>query len=72
MDELVNYELAKGETIWTCAGFLNPWPHLPVAIIVTDHAAIDWDLVGREAGLIIDTRNAMEQVAEIRGTVLKA
>ena len=41
-------------------------------IIVTDHAAIDWDLVGREAGLIVDTRNAMGHVAEIRGTVLKA
>lgn len=41
-------------------------------LVVTDHAAIDWEMVGREAKLIVDTRNATARIPEIRGTVLKA
>ena len=41
-------------------------------VIVTDHAAVDYGLVGREAGLIIDTRNAMAGVAGVRARVVKA
>ena len=41
-------------------------------LVVTDHAAIDWAMVGREAKLIVDTRNATARIPEIRGTVLKA
>jgi UDP-N-acetyl-D-glucosamine dehydrogenase len=35
-------------------------------VVVTDHKAIDWTLVGEHARLIVDTRNAM---ARARGTV---
>jgi UDP-N-acetyl-D-glucosamine dehydrogenase len=41
-------------------------------LIVTDHAAIDWAMVGREAKLVIDTRNAMTRVAEVCARVVKA
>jgi UDP-N-acetyl-D-glucosamine dehydrogenase len=41
-------------------------------LVVTDHKAIDWALVGREAPLIVDTRNAMARVPEIRGVLVKA
>ena len=30
-----------------------------VVLIVTDHADIDWDIVGSHASIIVDTRNAM-------------
>ncbi|MDF1809950.1 MAG: nucleotide sugar dehydrogenase [Phycisphaerales bacterium] len=41
-------------------------------IIVTDHQAIDWSIVGKFAGLIVDTRNAMNSVSEISARVVKA
>jgi UDP-N-acetyl-D-glucosamine dehydrogenase len=41
-------------------------------VIVTDHKAIDWAMLGREAGLIVDTRNAMAKVADVRARVVKA
>ena len=31
------------------------------AIIVTDHAQIDWEILGKHASLIIDSRNAMDR-----------
>ena len=43
-----------------------------VALIVTDHDTIDWDLVGRHATLIVDTRNAMASVANPKARVVKA
>ncbi|MFA6043829.1 MAG: nucleotide sugar dehydrogenase [Phycisphaerales bacterium] len=46
-------------------------------VIVTDHAAVDWELIGREATLIVDTRNAMAKLKgparrKIRARVIKA
>jgi UDP-N-acetyl-D-glucosamine dehydrogenase len=41
-------------------------------VIVTDHKAIDWAQLGREARLIVDTRNAMSKVADVRARVVKA
>jgi UDP-N-acetyl-D-glucosamine dehydrogenase len=41
-------------------------------VIVTDHDAIDYELLGRDAGLIIDTRNAMARVAKPNATIVKA
>ncbi|MBI1189900.1 MAG: nucleotide sugar dehydrogenase [Tepidisphaera sp.] len=42
-------------------------------VIVTDHAAVDWALIGREAGLVVDTRNVMAKVkGRIRARVVKA
>ena len=40
-------------------------------VIVTDHAAFDYDAIGAHASLIIDTRNAMEGHA-VRGRLVKA
>ena len=41
-------------------------------VIVTDHPGVDYALAGREAGLIIDTRNAMAAVEGVRARVIKA
>ncbi|MBC23300.1 MAG: UDP-N-acetyl-D-glucosamine dehydrogenase [Phycisphaerae bacterium] len=43
-----------------------------VVLIVTDHDAVDYDLIGEHASLIVDTRNAMSRAASIRGTLVKA
>jgi UDP-N-acetyl-D-glucosamine dehydrogenase len=41
-------------------------------LIVTDHAAFPWPLVGEYAPLIVDTRNAMHHVPNPRARVVKA
>ncbi len=41
-------------------------------VIVTDHRVIDWQMIGEHAKLIIDTRNAMNDVAPVRGRIVKA
>lgn len=42
-------------------------------VIVTDHAAVDWDMLGRESKLIIDTRNAMAKVkGRLKARLVKA
>jgi UDP-N-acetyl-D-glucosamine dehydrogenase len=41
-------------------------------LIVTDHRAVDWELIARHASLVIDTRNAMAPYAPIEGLLLKA
>lgn len=41
-------------------------------VIVTDHDAVDWALVGDGARLVVDTRNAMARVGECRARVVKA
>jgi UDP-N-acetyl-D-glucosamine dehydrogenase len=42
------------------------------AVIVTNHAAIDYDLLGRHAPLIVDTRNAMAKIDGVKARVVKA
>lgn len=42
-------------------------------LIVTDHDAVDYALVGREAKLVVDTRNAMARVkGEIKARLVRA
>jgi UDP-N-acetyl-D-glucosamine dehydrogenase len=41
-------------------------------VVVTDHQAIDWALVGAHARLVIDSRNAMARVPNAAATVVKA
>ncbi|MHC4416682.1 MAG: nucleotide sugar dehydrogenase, partial [Planctomycetota bacterium] len=41
-------------------------------LIVTDHDAIDYELIGRHAKLVVDTRNAMARVADPRARIVKA
>jgi UDP-N-acetyl-D-glucosamine dehydrogenase len=41
-------------------------------VIVTDHAAIDWRMIGELARLVVDTRNVMSGSNEIRARVVKA
>ena len=43
-----------------------------LVLIVTDHDAVDYGLLGRHARLIVDTRNAMQRVASIKGRLVKA
>ena len=41
-------------------------------LIVTDHSAVDYDLIGKHAGLVVDTRNAMARVENPRARIVKA
>jgi len=41
-------------------------------LIVTDHTAVDYDLIGRHAGLVVDTRNAMARVENPSARIVKA
>jgi UDP-N-acetyl-D-glucosamine dehydrogenase len=41
-------------------------------LIVTNHAAVDYELIGRQASLVVDTRNAMEAVNSPRARIVKA
>lgn len=41
-------------------------------LILTDHTPVDYELVGREARLVIDTRNAMKNVAAPCARIVKA
>lgn len=41
-------------------------------LIVTDHRAVDYSLIGRCARLIVDTRNAMAKVDSVAGRIVKA
>ncbi len=41
-------------------------------IVATDHADVDYTLVGAHAKLVIDTRNAMRGVGKTRAVVVKA
>lgn len=42
------------------------------AVIVTDHADVDYALIGRYARLIVDTRNVMASVRRPRARIVKA
>jgi UDP-N-acetyl-D-glucosamine dehydrogenase len=41
-------------------------------VIATDHDAIDWETVAREAKLVVDTRNAMSRVKAPSARIVKA
>jgi UDP-N-acetyl-D-glucosamine dehydrogenase len=41
-------------------------------LIVTDHKAVDYGFIGRHARLVVDSRNAMDRVADPAATVVKA
>jgi len=42
-----------------------------VVLIITDHDAVDWEMVGANASLIVDTRNAMHSKST-KGLLIKA
>ena len=41
-------------------------------VIVTDHKAVDYGLIGAHAKLVVDTRDAMSRVSGVRARVVKA
>ena len=41
-------------------------------VIVTNHAVIDYELIGAHAKLVVDTRNAMESVTSPNARIVKA
>ena len=41
-------------------------------VIVTDHAAVDYNMLGKHATLIVDTRNAMDRVHNPNAEIIKA
>lgn len=40
-------------------------------VVITDHSAFDWEMIGRHARLIVDTRNAMKAASNGRARVVK-
>ncbi len=42
------------------------------SLIVTDHSGVDWDLVVAASPLVVDTRNATQNVAQHRDKIVKA
>ena len=40
--------------------------------IITDHSAVDYEMIGRHASLVVDTRNAMDRVNEPSAKIIKA
>ena len=43
-----------------------------VALILTDHSAVDYNLVARAAPLVVDTRNATKHITHHRNKIFKA
>jgi UDP-N-acetyl-D-mannosaminuronate dehydrogenase len=41
-------------------------------LIVTNHAAIDWQIIAEHARLCVDSRNALKQHLPIRGAYVQA
>jgi UDP-N-acetyl-D-glucosamine dehydrogenase len=41
-------------------------------LIVTDHDAIEWQMVGQHARLVVDSRNAMTRASDVKARVVKA
>jgi len=41
-------------------------------LIVTDHSAYDWPWIARHAPLIVDTRNALKDIVDPRGKIVRA
>ena len=41
-------------------------------LIVTNHRAVDYEMIGQSAGLVVDTRNAMQAVQPSRARIVKA
>ena len=45
---------------------------LDCVVIVTDHEAVDYEMMGKYAPLIVDTRNAMDRVKNPTAKIIKA
>jgi UDP-N-acetyl-D-glucosamine dehydrogenase len=41
-------------------------------LICTDHKAVDWQLIGDNAPLVVDTRNAMARLGATKALVIQA
>jgi UDP-N-acetyl-D-mannosaminuronate dehydrogenase len=41
-------------------------------LIVTNHSNIDWQMIGDNARLVVDSRNAMADVLPIKGSYVQA
>jgi len=41
-------------------------------LISTNHSAYDWEMIGKHARLVVDTRNAMKTFREVLGKVIRA
>ncbi len=47
-------------------------PPRTCVLIVTDHDAVDYALLGEHAKLIVDTRNAMARVPSFKARLVKS
>ena len=45
---------------------------LDCVVIVTDHSAVDYEMMGKHAPLIVDTRNAMDRIKSPTAKIIKA
>lgn len=41
-------------------------------LVITDHKVVDWAMIGEHSKLIVDTRNAMAKIPNVRAKVIKA
>lgn len=71
-----------GRADWRHNGHSRTWTGVPLlpehlrqadaVLILTDHSSVDYELVGREARLVVDTRNAMKKVTAPKARIVKA
>ena len=54
------------------AGFKETLKDADCVLIVTNHAAIDWKVIGEHARLVVDSRNAMAPFLPIAGKYVQA
>jgi UDP-N-acetyl-D-glucosamine dehydrogenase len=40
-------------------------------VIVTDHSATDYALIGEMAKIVVDTRNAMKRIVEPKASIVR-
>ena len=41
-------------------------------LVVTDHTAYDWTRIAEHAELIVDTRNALKNISQTHGCIVRA
>ena len=67
-DPFVN-EFRNLQSIDLTAGNIQEYDSL---IITTDHSEIDYELIGKHASLVIDTRNIMSSVKKPKSRIVMA
>ena len=59
------FDLPIAVGILIASGQLAVAANADLIVVLTDHDAFDWDLVGRYGDKVLDTRNRLPRVAEV-------